>query len=330
MRLRLLILPLVWLTGLLFVPSAFAAYGRNGPYLDYSTTFALGAHGVVPRSEYSFGTYYTPVTVSQYGLQAAANLTVTGDRAYRADALLAARWLVHHQSSGGGWRYRFRFTVQGFPALHPGWVSAMAQGQAMSLLWRAYRLHPAPAFRAAAVRAVGVFSRSIGSGGVVGDFDGVPWYEEYPTRPGSHVLNGYLFSLLGLYDIAPWSSRASRLFHRGVSSLRARMGVSTSRPAARICPGCRLPATTTRFTSTYWARSTTCVPHRGSSAIGAVGGRRPFVRRRRSLAHLEVRVGLGDAAVAIIVDSPAHARPRAASWASSRSPAGCATGRAGS
>jgi heparosan-N-sulfate-glucuronate 5-epimerase len=58
---------------------------------------------------------------------------------------------------------------------------------------------------------------------VVSDFDGVPWYEEYPTRPGSHVLNGYLFGLLGLYDVMLWSRGARRLFGRGVASLRARL-----------------------------------------------------------------------------------------------------------
>ena len=203
---------------------AGAVYGRNGPYLDYATMVQLGEHGKLPRSVYPFGTYYTPVTVAQYGLQAAANQSVTGRRVHRADALLAANWLVRHQRSDGGWRYRFRFRVTGFAPLEPGWISAMAQGQAMSLLWRAYRLRPHESYRRAAVRAVRPFGLSTAERGVVSDFDGVPWYEEYPTQPGSHVLNGYQFSLLGLYDIAPWSVRAATLFRRGVSSLRARIG----------------------------------------------------------------------------------------------------------
>jgi heparosan-N-sulfate-glucuronate 5-epimerase len=228
------------LAALWLAEPAGAVYGRNGPYLDYATTVQLGEHGKLPVAVYPFGRYYTPVTIAQYGLQAAANYLVSGRRVHRADALLAANWLVGHQRAGGGWLYRFPFTVSGFPPLKRGWVSAMAQGQAMSLLWRAYRLRPLAAYRRAALRALGPFERQIGAGGVVSDFGGVPWYEEYPTQPASHVLNGYGFSLLGLYDIAPWSKRAARLFRTGVASLRARIGVFDRPGGSYYLPG--LPA----------------------------------------------------------------------------------------
>ena len=235
---RLLVLTVATLA--LMAAPASAAYDRDGPYLDYSLIFPLGEHGRLPRAVYPFGSYYTPVTIAQYGLQAASNNLVTGRRVYRSDALLAANWLVRHRRADGSWRYGFPFTVVGFPPLRRGWVSAMAQGQAMSLLWRAYRLRPRAAYRRAAVGALGPFRRSTAAGGVVADFDGVPWYEEYPTQPGSHVLNGYLFSLLGLYDVAPWSAEAGRLFRRGVASLRARIGRFDRPGGSYYLPG--LPA----------------------------------------------------------------------------------------
>jgi hypothetical protein len=228
------------LAALWLAEPASAVYGRNGPYLDYATTVQLGEHGKLPVAVYPFGRYYTPVTIAQYGLQAAANYVVSGRRVHRADALLAANWLVRHQRASGGWLYRFPFTVSGFPPLERGWVSAMAQGQAMSLLWRAYRLRPLAAYRRAALRARRPFEHPIAAGGVVSDFDGVPWYEEYPTQPPSHVLNGYGFSLLGLYDIAPWSGRAAKLFRVGVASLRARVGVFDRAGGSYYLPG--LPA----------------------------------------------------------------------------------------
>jgi hypothetical protein len=60
-------------------PSADAAYSRDGPYLDYATMPPLGKHGEIPKAQYSFGTYYTPVTVAQYGLPAAADFAATGE-----------------------------------------------------------------------------------------------------------------------------------------------------------------------------------------------------------------------------------------------------------
>ena len=68
------------------------------------------------------------------------------------------------------------------------------------------------------------FTRSASRGGVRADFDGVAWYEEYPTRTRpSLVLNGYMFSLLGLYDVAPWSRTAARLYRVGIRTLSARI-----------------------------------------------------------------------------------------------------------
>src|SRR3954463_16456562 len=94
---------------------ADAVYGRDGAYLDYATTVPLGEHGKLPIAVYPFGRYYTPVTIAQYGLQAAANYSVRGRRVDRADALLAADWLVRHPRDNGAPLYRFPLTVRGLP-----------------------------------------------------------------------------------------------------------------------------------------------------------------------------------------------------------------------
>ena len=54
------------------------------------------------------------------------------------------------------------------------------------------------------------------------------------------MLNGYLYALLGLYDMAPWSSRAGRLFRRGAASLRARIARFDRPGGSYYLPG--LPA----------------------------------------------------------------------------------------
>lgn len=50
-------------------------------------------------------------------------------------------------------------------------------------------------------------------------------YEEYPTTPASYVLNGFIYSLLGLYDLnstAPGkiAREAGKLFTQGMHSLK--------------------------------------------------------------------------------------------------------------
>lgn len=50
-------------------------------------------------------------------------------------------------------------------------------------------------------------------------------YEEYPTSPASFVLNGFIYSLLGLYDLnatvpASLSRDAGHLYEQGMISLK--------------------------------------------------------------------------------------------------------------
>jgi heparosan-N-sulfate-glucuronate 5-epimerase len=50
--------------------------------------------------------------------------------------------------------------------------------------------------------------------------------EEYPTTPPSHVLNGWVFALWGLYDVAhsqPGDGAAGELFARSTETLVARL-----------------------------------------------------------------------------------------------------------
>lgn len=52
------------------------------------------------------------------------------------------------------------------------------------------------------------------------------WYEEYPTTPSSFVLNGFMYSLIGLYDLKETAGEklgkeARLLYERGMESLKA-------------------------------------------------------------------------------------------------------------
>ncbi|XP_049317440.1 D-glucuronyl C5-epimerase B [Bactrocera dorsalis] len=140
----------------------------------------------------------------------------------------AAEWFIHNQDlKSGGWPNPVKRSLNGFPELRAGWLSAMGQGHAISVLARAY-YHSGGDKRYLKSAALGLkpFRVYSNDGGVLAQFmDKYYWYEEYPTTPPSFVLNGFIYSLLGLYDLnmtAPSSigREAGQLFNQGMLSLK--------------------------------------------------------------------------------------------------------------
>lgn len=147
----------------------------------------------------------------------------------------AANWLLRHQDERGGWPIMVqRRLVAGIMELPPGWYSAMGQGQAMSVLVRAYLDSKDEKYLLAAVDALKLFEVDSSQGGVRARFmDRFDWYEEYPTTPSSFVLNGFIYSLLGLYDLkmtatGEGKAQAERIYNSGMKSLKAMLGLYDS------------------------------------------------------------------------------------------------------
>ncbi|XP_033904356.3 D-glucuronyl C5-epimerase-like [Acipenser ruthenus] len=155
------------------------------------------------------------------------NITIS-TTAHMAAFFAASDWLVRNQDDQGGWPIMVtRKLGEGFKSLDPGWYSAMAQGQAMSTLVRAYLLTKDPVYLSAALKATAPYKRPSGQHGVKAVFmNKYDWYEEYPTTPSSFVLNGFIYSLIGLYDLKetagePLGREAQVLYSRGLESLKA-------------------------------------------------------------------------------------------------------------
>lgn len=145
---------------------------------------------------------YHPTTIAQYALAHWNTYLETGAEKNREAFMLQARWLVEHETSisndASGWP--FPFSAPDFLAQAP-WLSALTQGNAISVLVRAYQLTGEDTFRRVARCAVNSFELDIRDGGVstyIGD-DGI-FFEEVAVYPAAHILNGYLFALFGLYD----------------------------------------------------------------------------------------------------------------------------------
>ncbi|XP_054693017.1 D-glucuronyl C5-epimerase isoform X3 [Grus americana] len=155
------------------------------------------------------------------------NVTISAT-AHMAAFFAASNWLVRNQDERGGWPIMVtRKLGEGFKSLDPGWYSAMAQGQAISTLVRAYLLTKDHAFLSSALRATAPYKLLSEQRGVKAVFmNRHDWYEEYPTSPSSFVLNGFMYSLIGLYDLKETAGEklgkeARVLYERGMESLKA-------------------------------------------------------------------------------------------------------------
>lgn len=171
------------------------------------------------------GPQFNPSTISAYGL---ANWSIWyrhGDKAPLVNAKRAADWLVNNQKKSGKWTYGFDYTPAGSQQpLQSGWSSALAQGQAMSLLGRAYNRWKDPKYLDAIHRALVPMRTSVPNKGLARWHNGGIYFEEYPTAQKNFVLNGNLQALLGLYDVSDISPVARSLFDRGVQTAARSVG----------------------------------------------------------------------------------------------------------
>lgn len=147
--------------------------------------------------------------------------------AHEHSFLAAANWFLRYQNNLGSWPITVKRKVIDGVTLLPDWYSAMGQGQGMSLLTRAYLFTKNPAYLRAALRATKLFKVKAVDKGVLNTFmNQYHWYEEYPTSPSTLVLNGFIYSLLGLYDLKltagpQQGAEAAELFDQGMRSLKA-------------------------------------------------------------------------------------------------------------
>ncbi len=106
--------------------------------------------------------------------------------------------------------------------------SCMNQGEAISVLLRAYQLTTDERYLQDAEHSLEPFARTIDELGVLCTIErlGISWYEEYATYPVYHVLNGMMYSLIGLWELAVSTehARARQLFDDGVRMLEAGLG----------------------------------------------------------------------------------------------------------
>lgn len=173
------------------------------------------------------GLKYNPITVAQYGLFQLQLFAERNDEVARRKAIKCVDWLVDHfqdwREHAGAWVFDYDLDFYGPKA---PWISAMAQGQGISLLLRACLLNREDRLVDISHRAFEVFKKSVSNGGVASRFpDGGTAFEEFPTDPCSLVLNGNIFAILGIHDLGIFcrEQAAADLFDRAVAGLKSNL-----------------------------------------------------------------------------------------------------------
>lgn len=127
---------------------------------------------------------------------------------------LARALLALGRETGGRLAFPVDVAVPKY-GLTPGWIGAMGQGQAISVLLRAHALTGEEEWYESARAALGPLPRSRLEGALV--------LEEYPTGVPSAVLNGWIFAVLGVWELgrAGGDPRAAELFTESTDGLLA-------------------------------------------------------------------------------------------------------------
>jgi heparosan-N-sulfate-glucuronate 5-epimerase len=185
------------------------ANGIASYFLDFSEKAnyqgPFDANGI-PLTPYggTVGLRHYPIDIAQYGLGLHQRLSGEKGGGLEPAFLAQAEWLVHQLTplefdgtACGLWYSDFDWHHVKAP-----WPSAMAQGQGISVLTRAYGLTGDERYLESASVAGHAMRIPVEAGGVTRfDADGAAFFEELPAPSPSRILNGAIFAYWGLVDL---------------------------------------------------------------------------------------------------------------------------------
>lgn len=140
---------------------------------------------------------YFSIGIFQYGLAAYDLYLKTKEEVYKNKLLACADWAVENQQEDGGWDTFTYATPE-----HP--YSSMAQGEGISMLIRAHIVTKDERYMTAIYKAKEFMLKPIATGGVTEYQDNSVYLFECTQDP--LILNGWIFSLWGLYDYCKYIS----------------------------------------------------------------------------------------------------------------------------
>ena len=204
------------------LPALFLTLQRNVEWWSTQRLLRAGERVGFTGSELVFQFYPGHgIQIQWLGTFGKLNGYWSGGRRYdaRASALLDEAIALGTERAGGlAWEYLFPFDGQA-----PPWVSSLAQGTGLQAMARsATRLNRQAEIFPVALRGLGIFQTSPPAGVRIAAGNGAH-YLQYSGLPRLKMLNGFIQSLVGLYDFAALTGdpTARSLFDSGDLAGRA-------------------------------------------------------------------------------------------------------------
>ena len=211
-------------------------YDPVGDYLNWgivktyteSKNLKLDDKGI-PMLKYGEEFHYNPGTVIQYALTMHGKY-INGNES-PTKFLEVADKVIELQGEDGSFRYPFTWSYYLLEkAYEPGWFSGMDSGQALSVFARAYNLTKDEKYLDAGNKALEFMVKPVSEGGTMDTLEDLDpslkefiIFEEYLAEPAGYTLNGFMFSVIGLYDWAQidseTKSEAQKYYKKGIKTL---------------------------------------------------------------------------------------------------------------
>ena len=180
----------------------------------------------IPRAWYRVtGAVYWPSYIAWYGLVQLGHYLRRGDEANLGAFLKQISWLEENavvRSDGAVvWPMNFDYP-NGAVLLKAPWISAYTQGLVISALVRAWRLTKRSQLLELLKNSAKVFELDVKDSGVRVALDGHFLYTEIPGGPLPGILDGFMTSLIGLFDLYSETGDpvVGRLFEEGIAGLK--------------------------------------------------------------------------------------------------------------
>ncbi len=187
-----------------------ADYNNLGQYYMkfYAKGDYEGDHDIdgIPQLNYhgDIGLQYNPIAISQWALGNYNLWIKNNNKDNYLKFIKGANWLVDNLNRNSDnihvWQHKFNWVYKE-DLINP-WHSGLAQGQGLSVLCRAYKETNEAKYYHSLEKVYQSFLVDVQNGGVTfTDKRGDIWIEEYiMKREPTHILNGFIWALWGIYD----------------------------------------------------------------------------------------------------------------------------------